>query len=112
MIHIADLPYLESLPTIEDILGGDLGVEVTSYASATGDSSYTLADANTRARVLRNGIGIAIGWGKAIAIGDDPTAVVAVAGEGDLVFGRTKNRSGKRGASARGFVIAIDFPDR
>ncbi|UKO97446.1 hypothetical protein [Nostoc sp. UHCC 0870] len=108
---ITDLQYLENLAT-DDLIFGSVGVSVTSAASASGSPTYTFAGANVISRSLRNGGGIAIGSGSALAVGDDPNAYVIVTGDGDIVIGKTKFLKFNDIAFARGWVIAIDLPKR
>lgn len=110
MIKIEDLSYWENLPNTELIIGS-AGAEVVAYAAAEGDSTYADTLAKTNARELKNGITLAWGRGRSLAIGDNPTAIVGVDGEGDIVRGKTKTRRRKNAASARGWVVAVDFPN-
>lgn len=109
MIQIADLSYLENVPENQLILGA-VGADVTSSAKAEGDKTFTSAEARTKSRTLPNGFGIAIGYGTAEAIGENPTANVTVKGEGDIVNQKTKSFSQGDRAFAWGFVVAIEFP--
>ena len=109
---IADLPYFEQISENNLILGA-AGTSVTSAASALGDSTYTLAVAKTTAKALPNGGSLSIGRGFAVAVGNDPTAQVTVAGSGDIVVGSTNstpNVSYRPIDVAHGVVVAIDLP--
>ena len=114
MMLIADLSFLENVSENDLIFGGGDGVlvGVDAYASAEGDDTLAVTDATTKARKFRNGISIGWGRGKAVAVGENPTAIVEVDGEGDIVLSRTRSRSGEDTAVARGGVLAIDFPNR
>ncbi|RUT10013.1 hypothetical protein DSM106972_005080 [Dulcicalothrix desertica PCC 7102] len=110
-MQIVDLSYLGNIPETDLILGS-VRATVAANASATGSSPKTYASTNTFAKPLRNGGAIAIGTGLGIANGNNPTANVAVAGEGDFVI--DIDGSGylvsKNTAIALGIVIAIDLP--
>ena len=80
-MFIVDLPYLENISAHEKIAGGDFVVGITSYTSATGDNTYTLASTdvdlkNKGKKTKARGVGIAL------AVGDDPYADVDVYSEG------------------------------
>ncbi|OKH52421.1 hypothetical protein NIES2101_14420 [Calothrix sp. HK-06] len=110
-MQIVDLSYLDNISETDLILGS-VGAIVVASASATGSSPKTYALTDTFAKKLQNGGAIAIGRGLAVANGDNPTANVAVAGEGDLVIDidGSKFLVSKNTAIALGIVIAIDFP--
>jgi hypothetical protein len=111
-MQIADLTYLESIAENEDAISGGVAVGVDAYAGATGNSTYTLTDTNTTARLLPSGISLGMGRGFAAAIGNDPIAGVNVYGEGDKIISRTKVLYFPRRDTtvARGFIFVIDFP--
>lgn len=110
-MKIADLNYLERISATDAISGG-VAVGVDAYAGATGDVTYTLTNTDTKARLLPNGISLGKGRGIAVAIGDDPTAGVAVYGEGDKIIGKTKvhHFPNRNMTVARGFIFVIDWP--
>ena len=111
---IADLPYFEKVPG-NKLISGSAGTIVTADALALGDTTYTLAVANTTARPLPSGGSISIGRGIAVAIGDYTTTEVTVAGDGDIVVASTTstpNLSTKPIDIALGVVVAIDLPGK
>lgn len=110
---ITDLNYLEPISAELRILGS-AGVMVTADAIAYGSNTYTYGSIKNRAKALPNGGAIAIGRGFALADGEDPNADVTVAGEGDLVVGRSFStpNNGQSIDVAHGFVVAIDLPNR
>lgn len=110
-MKIADLAFLQNICENELVLGS-AGVAVTAFAIAEGNSSYTLASADTSARPLPLNGSIAIGQGFARATGDNRLAGIAVAGEGDIVVGTTKSKDIPRlnTTIAVGAVVAIDKP--
>jgi hypothetical protein len=108
-MQITDLDYLENVLE-EELIFGSAGVMVTDDASATGTSTETFALGTTIARSFTSGVSIAFGRGLAVANGDNPKANVAVAGDGDLVLGKTQSNYSQDTAFARGFVVAIDLP--
>lgn len=113
-MKIADLAYLETVSGSK-LISGAAGTSVTADALALGDSTYTLAVANTRSRPLPNGGSISIGKGRAVAVGDYATAEVTLAGYGDIVVGSTMstpNLGAKSIDIAHGVVVAIDLPNR
>ncbi|MBW4476208.1 MAG: hypothetical protein KME54_04870 [Tolypothrix brevis GSE-NOS-MK-07-07A] len=110
-MQIADLSYLDNVPQ-EELISGSAGVLVDATASASGYPSSTYIFTDGRAILLPSGVSLAFGRGLAVANGDNPTANVTVAGDGDIVVGGTRSRSSQYTAVARGFVIAIDLPNR
>ncbi|BAZ15625.1 hypothetical protein NIES4071_74970 [Calothrix sp. NIES-4071] len=110
-MQIVDLSYLGNTSE-NDLILGSVRATVAANASATGSSTTTYALTDTFAKQLRNGGAVAIGTGVAIASGNNPTASVAVAGEGDLVIDidGSKYLVSKNTAIALGIVIAIDYP--
>jgi hypothetical protein len=110
-MQILDLSYLDKT-SVSDLILGSVRATVAANALATGSSPRTYASTDTFAKPLRNGGAITLGIGVAIANGGNPTASVAVAGEGDLVI--DIDGSGylvsKNTAIALGIVIAIDLP--
>lgn len=111
MLEIEDLSYCENL-TDTDVITGSASAGVIAYAAAEGESAYTGTLAVTRSKELQNGMTLAWGKGSSLAIGDNPTAMVEVDGEGDIVRGKTKTLSKNNAELARGWVIAIDLPDK
>ncbi|GAB4238280.1 MAG: hypothetical protein Kow00121_65210 [Elainellaceae cyanobacterium] len=109
VMQINNLSYFESIFEDCSISGAGALASVSGYAFATGDSTYTLADANTTAKMLGNGGSMAKGRIKAVAIGDNPIAGVSVFGDGDKVIEKTKVHyfKNKDMVVARGFVIAM-----
>jgi hypothetical protein len=109
---ITDLSYLENVSENESILGSASLLGITSYASAEGDDTYTLALAdvdikNKKRKTIATGIGIAL------AIGEDPYANVDVYYEGfDKVKIKTKYREGENYAFEIVKVKAIDLPNK
>jgi hypothetical protein len=110
-MQITDLSYLDNVPQ-DELISGSAGVLVDATASASGYPSSTFIFTDARARLLPSGVSIAFGRGLAVANGDNLTVDVTVAGDGDIVLGKTINRHFKATAIARGFVIAIDLPNR
>ncbi len=109
-MQITDLSYLDNVLE-KELISGSAGVLVDATASASGYQSNTLILTDARAKLLPNGVSIAFGKGLAVANGNNATANVTVAGDGDIVLGKTKNRSSKDTAVARGWIIAIDLPN-
>jgi hypothetical protein len=110
-MQIADLSYLDNVPQ-DELISGSAGVLVDATASASGYPSSTYIFTDGRAVLLPSGVSLAFGRGLAVANGDNPTANVTVAGDGDIVVGGTRSRHFQDTAVARGFVIAIDLPNR
>lgn len=110
-MQVTDLSYLDNVSENE-LISGSVGVLVDATASASGYPSSILTLTDARARLLPSGVSIAFGRGLAVANGDNPTANVTVAGDGDIVVGKTINRSSQDIAVARGWIIAIDLPNR
>ena len=108
-MQITDLDYLENVSE-EELILGSAGTTVTDYASATGTSTETFALGKTIAKSFPYGVSIAFGRGLAVANGDNPKANVTVAGDGDIVVGKTQSKYSQDSAFARGFVVAIDLP--
>lgn len=114
---ISDLPYLENVSENESILGGDSlhALGITSYASAQGDDTYTLATANTDIKTVGNGnVTKGKGTGKALAIGTD-TAIADVnyyALGFDKVKVKTKSGQGENYAYEIFYVKAMDVPGK
>ncbi|MBG1265059.1 hypothetical protein [Nostoc sp. WHI] len=108
-MQITDLTYLENVPENELILGS-AGMSVTSEALASGSESSAFASANTTATTGLDGYSTANGTGLAEAFGDDATTNLTIAGDGDIVIGKTKVKSSKKSAVVSGFAIAIDLP--
>ncbi|MEH2458500.1 hypothetical protein [Nostoc sp.] len=106
-MQIADLPYLQNVSKDELILGS-AGVNVISGAFAFGSDSYPFASANSSSKAwstddyTSNGTGLSEAWG------DNATANLATAGNGNIVIGNTKFKSYQNTASASGSVISID----
>ncbi|MHC5933659.1 hypothetical protein [Nostoc sp.] len=106
-MQIADLPYLQNVSKDELILGSR-GVNVISGAFAFGSDSYPFASANSSSKAwstddyTSNGTGLAEAWG------DNATANLATAGNGNIVIGNSKFKSYVNTASASGSVISID----
>ena len=99
------------------VVGGALaGVNATAYAF--GDPSLALTNTRTTARQFANGGSIAMGWGTALASGNNPVANVSVvgAGNGVLAYTTTTNLSTTRNsastnlAMSTGFILAFDSP--
>jgi hypothetical protein len=110
-MQIKDLPYLTVLSEHQQVSGGAL-LEVGAIAFATGNDTYTYAEANTRVRTVGNGnVTIGQGNGTALAIGDDPYAHTDYRTEGfDKVIAKGNSRQGKRFASSGTRVIALALP--
>jgi hypothetical protein len=111
---ITDLSYLENVSENESILGGDSLLGITSYASAEGDVTYTLATANTDLKTVGNGkVTIGKGNGTALAIGSDPYAEVSYDAQGfDKVIAKGNSGAGENYAFDSVRVIAISTPAR
>lgn len=99
------------------VVGGALaGVNATAYAF--GDPSLALTNTRTTARQFGSGGSIAMGWGTALASGNNPVANVSVvgAGNGVLAYTTTTNLSTTRNsastnlAMSTGFILAFDSP--
>jgi len=108
-MQIADLPYLQNVSKDEFILGS-AGVSVTSRAFSFGSDSYLFASSNSASRGWSTDDFTASGTGLAGAFGNDATANVTTAGDGDIVIGRNQLKSSKNNAIASGFVIAVNLP--
>ncbi len=108
---INDLSYLEGILEPNAVSGG-IFVGVTAGALATGDPTLALTDTTTKIHELGNGGFIGKGRGKAVAIGDDPLAVVNVFGSGDKVITHIKEKyfPNKDMMVAKGFIKVIDRP--
>jgi len=99
------------------VVGGALaGATATAYAF--GDPSLALTNTRTIARQFGSGGSIAMGWGTALASGNDPVTNVSVFGTGNVVlayttttnFSRQTNSAYTNLATSTGFILAIDFP--
>ena len=99
------------------VVGGALaGATATAYAF--GDASLALTNTKTIARQFANGGSIAMGWGTAVASGNNPVANVSVvgAGNGVLAYTTTTNLSTTRNSAytnvaiSTGFILAFDSP--
>ena len=96
--------------------GAVVGVNATAYAF--GNSSLAWTNTKTTATQFGNGGSIAMGWGTAIASGNNPAANVSVFGAGNAVLAYTsttssftkKNSSQNNLAVSTGFILAIDYP--
>ncbi len=115
MILISDLPYLENVLENESILGSASLLGITSYASAEGDVTYTLATANTDLKTVGNGkVTIEKGTGTALAIGTD-TAIADFSYDAqgfDKVIAKRNSGAGENYAFDSVRVIAISTPAR
>lgn len=109
-MQITDLSYCEEISE-NDLALGSAGVLVAASAGASGTSAEAAISTDSWVREFTNGGSIAIGLGTAKATGTNPTASVTVAGEGDIVLGKTGSKSSNKVAVARGIVIAIDLPN-
>jgi hypothetical protein len=100
------------------VVGGALAV-ATANASAYGNPSLALTNTKTTAIQFANGGSIAMGWGSAVASGNNPAANVSVSGTGNnavLAYNTTTNFSTATNSSqhnvamSTGFIVAVDFP--
>ncbi len=105
-----DCDYIEEISDLAaaGAVGG-AGVAVKTYASATGNLTYTAGYVATFAEQLAKGGAIAFGYGATIAIGNNPTSGVNVAGTGDIVFQNTSTATNARISASQGVVMAIDI---
>ncbi|PZV20508.1 MAG: hypothetical protein DCF21_04735 [Leptolyngbya sp.] len=110
-VKIRDLAYLENLAEKKSVMGGAL-LEVTAVASATGSTTYTLADTSVMLKTVGNGkVTIGKGKGTALAIGDDPYAHTNYYADGfDKVIVNSRSGQGKRYAVSHIRVFALDVP--
>lgn len=99
------------------VVGGALaGVNATAYAF--GDPSLALTNTRTIARQFGSGGSIAMGWGTAVASGNNPVTNVSVFGAGNAVlayttktnFSRQTNSASTNLAMSTGFILAFDSP--
>lgn len=99
------------------VVGGALaGVNATAYAF--GDPSLALTSTSTIVRQFGSGGSIAMGWGTAVASGNDPVTNVSVFGTGNAVlcyttatnFSRQTNSASTNLARSTGFILAFDSP--
>ncbi|NBD15818.1 MAG: hypothetical protein GVY04_06620 [Cyanobacteria bacterium] len=112
-MFITDLSYLETISANESLLGGNSLLQITSYADAEGEDTYTLANANTDLKKVGNGqVTIGKGTGDALAIGAD-TAIADVSYDAqgfDKVISIKISGAGENYAFENLKVIAIDTP--
>ena len=107
-MQIADLPYLQNVSEDELILGS-AGVSVTSEAFAFGSETSLYVSANSTATSWSND-DTAYGTGLAGAFGDNATANLTVASDGNIAIRKSKFKSSRKTAVASGFVSANDLP--
>lgn len=114
-----DSPFLLEVSDLvaSSVVGGALaGVNAT--ASAFGDPSLAWTNTRTIATQFGSGGSIAMGWGTALASGNNPVTNVSVFGAGNAVlayttttnFSTTNNSAYTNLAISTGFVVAYDNP--
>ena len=98
------------------VVGGALaGVNATAYAF--GDPSLALTSTKTTAKQFGSGGSIAMGWGTALASGNNPVTNVSVFGAGNAVlayttttnFSTTYNSAHTNLAISTGFIFAVNY---
>jgi hypothetical protein len=89
--------------------GAVAGVNATAYAS--GNSSLAWTNTKTTARQFGNGGSIALGWGTAVASGNNPSASVSVFGIGTTVLAYTSTTSSfkQRNSAQNNLVVSTGF---
>ncbi|MHC0061834.1 hypothetical protein ACWATR_02765 [Nostoc sp. UIC 10890] len=110
-MQIVDLPYLESVPK-DDLILGSAGVSVTSEAFAFGSTSYLFVSANSSATSASDGDFTENATGVAGAFGDNAIATVTVAVDGDPVIEKTSSNLLQNTAVESGFVAVISLPSK
>ena len=108
-VEVADL-------AASSVAGGALA-GATATAAASGDPSFTWANTKTNAQPFGSGGSISMGWGTAVASGNNPMTNVSVFGEGNsvLAYTSTTNSSTTRNSAqnnlsvSTGFVVAVNY---
>ena len=99
------------------VVGGALaGVNATAYASGT--PSLALTRTHTTARQFACGGSLAMGWGTAVAIGNNPVTNVSVFGAGNVVVGHTTTTNSSTQTNythtnlsvSTGSIFVFDYP--
>jgi hypothetical protein len=98
------------------VAGGALAGAIAT-AAATGNPSFAWTNTKTNAQQFGNGGSIAIGWGTAVASGNNPMTNVSVFGEGNsvLAYTSTTNSSTTRNSYqnnlsvSTGFVVTVNY---
>ena len=99
------------------VAGGALA-GATANAYASGNPSFAWTNTKTNAQQFGNGGSISMGWGAAVASGNNPMTNVSVFGEGNsvLAYTSTTNSSTTRNSYqnnlsvSTGFIIAVNYP--